>query len=113
MTTIGDDLLEQVLEETISILQTDGWCQGVGQTTEGEHCLVDAMKLACTRVNPRSSLTGDLLWAKALNHVARSIPNNNDPTFWLPGWNDDDDRTYEDVVLAVKHAKESLHATHP
>lgn len=106
-----DATIEEVLEEAIGILQEKGWCQKAG-TRDGRVCVSVAISRAVFGEGTEKD-AGRNHVNTTLKKLCRGSANAvNAITGYssIPVWNDLSGRTYEDVMLTMKKAKESVHA---
>ena len=95
------DLSTDVLLRAAELLGEKGWCQGTARDAEGHMCAIGALQAANDEVTQRwqsaeyrraQDRLQDHLWGDELLTEAHTIPY----------WNDNPERTAEDVILALK-----------
>lgn len=94
-------------------LITRGWNQGRYESRAGEVCIAAAACYAATGRSPAEvnccvpdELDGK--WRAACDAIASVITRRNHDS--ITGWNDDPDRTFDEVLRAAKEADEILDA---
>ena len=86
----------EVLSKARDVLAERGWTQRTGERASGEVCTVRATFIAAHRDR-------ELAWqVESLIAEAAGLYS----AFNVPTWNDAPERTYEDVILALKQAEE-------
>lgn len=105
---------EQVLERAWEILDRDGWCQHEAHSDDGRHCTLGAVGLASVELNGHGDYEliaaagglglGHRSATQLLSAKIREEYPDGDAWGHIPGWNDDPERTYEDVALIFKKA---------
>jgi hypothetical protein len=87
---------KEVIKETLACLEADGWCQGVTHHYDGGHCLGGAIET----VGPPDHFS-------VFEEPSGFIGGNNlylSPVSVIIRWNDDPDRTFEDVRNLLERA---------
>lgn len=92
-----------VLEEADRLLVQRGWCKYKMYQMDGSVCLVGALNLASARVHPDARM---FALGTALD-ILRGVTETT-VAHLLPTWNDDPERTVEDVHLALKRGIERV-----
>ena len=113
--TVGE--VDRILLEAADLLETVGWCQGsVAVDAEGEevdvsddraraYCASGALRRALLDVE--GVLDGEYLaisnpvWRRLMGFLPRTA-DNTIPS--LPAWNDDPERTAEEVISTMRRA---------
>lgn len=88
----------EVLAGARDVLAERGWTQGTAEAADGSVCLDGALCVASTGSPHRGTVEGDAGASRALSAVAGERG--------YVAFNDDPERTYEDVMLALKRAEE-------
>ena len=92
--------MENPFLKAIDVLKERGWHQGQEQGPDGSVCLLGAVGVACTG--------NAYMWGRENYHlVSQTLGLTR-----VGSWNDDPERTEEDVILALKHAAEAWEADH-
>lgn len=84
---------EEAAEAVIDCLQTSGWYQGAARGPDDQVCIMTALAITVNDTELFLSLAGRLMkhaWHEGFGTTA--------------AWNDHSATTYEDVILALKHA---------
>jgi hypothetical protein len=104
----------EVLDQAHDLLMVTGWCQGFFRKG-GSHCAVGAIAatLGQLDVDNNGYLEPPDLNRQhlAIQAVAATIPNPvypADPASTVTVWNDDPERTVDEVLDAFRHAAKNL-----
>lgn len=89
-----------VLNGTKRLLLKNGWCQGRTVNVDMNYCIIGAMEETCYILNmfnfDQSLLSLRKVESKMLEYVA-----DRDKYLYLHEWNDEKDRTFEDVINLI------------
>lgn len=98
-----------ILEKAADIITTKGWTQNNYTDKDGRVCLVEAInQAACTMCSTAQTRIGAADSAAYALRKHLYLSPFNTPN--LVAWNDDPQRTAEDVILALK---QTAHETNP
>jgi hypothetical protein len=102
--SVSDDA-RKALELAGEILQRDGWSQGQALDSVGRHCALGAIGVAVQKTSGRTSVDYTLIRDECEDRVMKELQVAA-PAFAraIPLWNDDPERTVEDVLLVFKRA---------
>lgn len=91
-------------EKAIDVLRERGWHQGDFESShDGSVCAVGALGVACVgNASWLAENQGD--WTPVMKTLRTVLQPDDPSTFFIPDWNDDPERTVEDVILALKMA---------
>lgn len=97
------DLLARAAE----LIGERGWCQGTIKTAEGHMCAMGAMAEAKRELfGPENVRRTSRIYADAMYSLVDVInePHGYSSLVSVPQWNDEEDQTAENVILALKTA---------
>lgn len=84
----------KVLRKAVELLEADGWCQGKAKDDQGRRCALAALEEA-------DGLVGQ---SSAMYHLVKAAEGK----FSLVQWNDELERTVEDVIAFFERTAERL-----
>lgn len=100
-----------VAEQAAQLLEDDGWCQRTAKDRDGRHCILGALADAGARLELGYVAAGRHIAVDLVTHLG--LPTSPD---WigahdqtrLMDWNDEPDRTADDVIWALRHSAKRL-----
>jgi hypothetical protein len=96
---------QEVLEKALDVLQEKGWHQKALHGPNGEVCALGAMRDARIELFGPGRDDDNVVYNLAYARLTRAIsPEDWRNVVSIPRWNDDPNRTAEDVILAFKTA---------
>lgn len=124
--TYRPNVAAQYLQETINVLEENGWCQHKAseynyETGETSYCLTGAMRSAGDKLYPAKLVDGAddsflrYLSAKNLTmaYLAEFIKLDPEMPFSsLADWNDQDGRTKDEVLTLLRKALDDARTQH-
>lgn len=87
-----------VLNHAADILEQDGWIQGAMYNRDGCHCALGALHAAARQLDVDYGPVWD---ACAL--IATHVADGGYSPWDLPGWNDEDGRTLDEVTTLLRN----------
>jgi hypothetical protein len=94
---------EQAAQEAITEINARGWCQYTTTDREGRVCIGGALNLAMTG---KTALMSHVPWAATLAKIIdEQYPETQlyeTPTDLVVNWNDDEDRTKDQIIAALE-----------
>lgn len=98
---------KDILNKTLLVLERDGWAQRENTTLDGRHCLVEAVRIgfleSCKEHN-LNPLAYGFDWRPRYTAELSLRSHMTGPDGTLVHWNDNQDRTYHDVVNLINTA---------
>lgn len=89
-----------ILYRAAEVLGEAGWCQGQARNREGQFCAIGAIREAAVEiVGTRDSWSETLAIGRMSERVRKEVGS---PLYSIPRWNDEEGRSAEDVILAMK-----------
>lgn len=92
-----------VLRKAADVIRERGWNQGHFETLGGRVCVLGAINVACGLDADSMKLPLSYLDAEAALRAVLPVP-------WPSEWNDERDRTAEEVIAALLKAAEQVSA---
>lgn len=88
---------EEILARAADLLETRGWCQGTMRAPSGQLCVMGSIREASR------FMSLFLAQRQATDALSREI-QDSEPT----NWNDQPDRTVEEVISSLRNSKRWL-----
>jgi hypothetical protein len=115
-----------ILEQAADLLETKGWCRGFFEDNAGRHCAVGAIRYVTGQQAVEQEIyalgtTPNMYLCKKFKEVmTASVDATNilaerlqtwrspDDYVYIPTWNDEADRTADEVIDLMKHTAKDL-----